>query len=193
MTRIRRLRPTPALVVAIIALFVALTSTGYAAFNLPRNSVSSIHVKDRSLLAKDFRRGQIPAGPQGPQGLQGPQGPAGQAGPAGPPGTANIRWAVFRPDGGVTAQSGGISLAAKPTSGQYLINFGSAVAGKLIVVSSAFDEDIAARGGVTAGPCGNPPEGLTCSVANTTSHVLVHTRSSAGALEDHSFYVAVFG
>ena len=39
-----------------IALAVALSGTGYAAVNaLPRNSVTSVQVKDRSLLAKDFK------------------------------------------------------------------------------------------------------------------------------------------
>jgi hypothetical protein len=76
--------------VAYVALFVALSGTGYAAAKLPRNSVTSATVKDRSLLARDFKRGQLPAGKAGPQGPAGPagtSGPAGPQGPAGPPGT----------------------------------------------------------------------------------------------------------
>jgi hypothetical protein len=37
-------------------------------------------VKDYALLAKDFKQGQLPAGPPGPTG---PTGPTGQAGPSG--------------------------------------------------------------------------------------------------------------
>ncbi|MGH3131916.1 MAG: hypothetical protein ACRDNX_13965, partial [Gaiellaceae bacterium] len=73
MTRIRRFRPSPAMVIACLALLLALGGTGYAATNLPRNSVTSITVKDFSLLAKDFRRGQIPRGVAGAPGPQGPQ------------------------------------------------------------------------------------------------------------------------
>jgi hypothetical protein len=47
---------------------------------LRANAVVSSKVRNGSLLAVDFRRGQLPAGPAGPQG---PVGPAGQAGPPG--------------------------------------------------------------------------------------------------------------
>ena len=53
-------------------------------------AVTSSKVKDRSLLAKDFKAGQLPAGPrglpgaQGEQGVQGIQGNQGERGPAGP-------------------------------------------------------------------------------------------------------------
>ena len=42
--RIRR--PSPAMCVALIALFVALGGTGYAAFSLPRDSVGTAQLKD---------------------------------------------------------------------------------------------------------------------------------------------------
>ena len=60
--RIRRsFRPSPAMIVACAALLVALGGTSYAAVQaLPRNSVTTVQVKDRSLLAKDFAKGQLP-------------------------------------------------------------------------------------------------------------------------------------
>ena len=51
--------PHPATVIALVALFVALAGTSYAALALPRGSVTSYHVRDRSLLASDFRQGQL--------------------------------------------------------------------------------------------------------------------------------------
>ena len=109
-------------------------------------------------------------------------------------GTANIRWAAVRADGGIAAQSGGITLAAKPGAGQYLLNIGASAAGKLVVTSSGYaGNHISNRGEASAGPCGNPPDGLTCGTSDNNNTVLVQTRSPAGALEDHSFYVAVFG
>jgi hypothetical protein len=80
--------------VAYVALFVALGGTSYAAAKLPANSVSSATVKDRSLLAKDFRAGQLPAGergPAGPAGAPGTSGAAGATGPAGPQGPAGAQ------------------------------------------------------------------------------------------------------
>jgi hypothetical protein len=107
MKRVRR--PSPAMTVALVALFVALGGTGYAAFKVPNNSVGSKQLKadavksskvmDGSLLAGDFKAGQLPAGQRGPQGEQGLKGdkgdpcgasdpsckgPAGDTGPQGP-------------------------------------------------------------------------------------------------------------
>ena len=77
---------------AFLALFIALSGTAYAA-TLPRNSVGTAQlknnavtakkVKDRSLLATDFKSGQLPAGPRGPQGAQGIPGAQGAPGAAG--------------------------------------------------------------------------------------------------------------
>ena len=70
-------------VTATVALIVALGGTSYAAIKLPKNSVTSATVKDRSLLKKDFKPGQLPAGKQGPPGPAGPAGGSGAAGGAG--------------------------------------------------------------------------------------------------------------
>lgn len=104
--RARRRRPSAGVVLAIVALFVALGGSSYAAVSLPKGSVGSPQIKqnavnskkvlDGSLLAKDFKPGQLPAGPQGapgpqgPKGDTGPQGPQGQQGPAGPQGAPGI-------------------------------------------------------------------------------------------------------
>ena len=199
MRLLSKFRPSPAMVIACVALLLVLGGTGYAASKaLPRNSVTSVQVKDHSLLARDFRAGQLPRGlrglqgPAGPQGAAGPQGPAG---PAGPSGSASIKWVLVRPDGGIAAQSGSITLAAHPSSGNYFLNFTSAVTGHLILSSGAYANDPGdQRGETTAGPCGGGSEGRTCPTGvDTTSHVWIQTRNNDGIPSDHSFYVAVFG
>ena len=92
-----RSRLTFANVMSVIALFIALGGTGYAAITLPNNSVGlkqikkngvgaaeirknavrSGEVKNRALRAVDFAVGQLPAGPQGLQGIQGVRGTFG--------------------------------------------------------------------------------------------------------------------
>ena len=105
-------RPSPAMVVACLALLAALGGTSVAAVNqLARNSVgtpqlrnnavtnpkirnnavNSAKVANRSLLRVDFAPGQLPAGPTGPQGPAGPAGAAGPAGPAGVIGAITVR------------------------------------------------------------------------------------------------------
>jgi hypothetical protein len=75
--------------VAYVALFFALSgAAAVAATALPRNSVGTLQVKDHSLLAKDFKSGQLPRGARGPAGATGAAGPAGPAGPAGAAGPA---------------------------------------------------------------------------------------------------------
>ena len=49
---------------------------------LKKNAVTSAKVKNGTLLAVDFKQGQLPAGPQGPQGAKGDQGPKGDSGVA---------------------------------------------------------------------------------------------------------------
>src|SRR3954453_20893132 len=93
-----RKRPSPSMVVALIALFVAMGGTGYAALtvtgknvknssltgaDIKNNSVGSTDIKDGNLLAKDFKAGQLPAG-QGGQVPAGPQGRKGDKGATGP-------------------------------------------------------------------------------------------------------------
>ena len=86
------------MVVASLALLIALGGTSYAAIQaLPRNSVTTVQVKDFSLLARDFRRGQIPAGPVGPAG---PAGPTGPQGPAGSSSSVALKWVLPEPDSG---------------------------------------------------------------------------------------------
>ena len=198
---LRRIRLSPATVIACVALAVSLGGTSYAAVTvLPRNSVTTVQVKDFSLLSRDFKRGQIPAGPVGPPGPQGPPGrtgPAGLPGPVGapgPPGAGTVKWALVRSDGGIAAQSGGIALAAKPGAGTYVLSFGSTVAGHAILSAGAYANDASdQRGATSAGPCGGGAEGRTCPVSDTTSSVYVQTRDNAGTPADHAFYIVVFG
>ena len=92
----RRSLPSPALVIACLALFVALGGTGYAATHLAATHPAAN-------LAASGRQATPHAAPRGPQGLRGPQGAtgapgakgdagaagaAGGAGPPGPPGPA---------------------------------------------------------------------------------------------------------
>jgi len=103
MRPIHRHLPSPAMLVATVALIVALGGVSYAAGVLPKNSVgpaqlqkravtgsklksnavTQAKVKNGSLVAADFKAGQLPAGRQGPAGPQGPKGDSGSPGISG--------------------------------------------------------------------------------------------------------------
>ena len=94
MARFRAQVQSPALWIALVALFVALGGTGYAALNiannsigtkqlkrgavknpdLAANSVTGRKVKRRSLDRTDFKANSLPRGPQGPVGRPGATG-----------------------------------------------------------------------------------------------------------------------
>ena len=87
---LRKRRPSASIVIASLALLAALSGTSVASIaNVPLfsvgtpqlkgNAVISSKVKNRSLLAVDFKKGQLPRGPRGPAGPSGPAGPAGVA------------------------------------------------------------------------------------------------------------------
>jgi hypothetical protein len=190
-------RPSPATVIASLALLVACGGTGAAAVQavLPANSVGTAQLKNNavtsqkvlngSLLKADFKPNQLPAG------ASGPTGPTGPAGPAGP----SVKWALVRQDGAILGQSGGLT-AVHAGSGHYIVDFGGPVTGKLILASMSLAGDNNFRGPVDASPCGGAPDSrpFACSTGNDTNHVEVFTSSPGSTSDqDHSFYVAVFG
>jgi hypothetical protein len=109
---------TYANVMATIAVFVALGGTSYAVAtgsigsreiknnairsgDIRNDQVRSADVRDESLLARDFKPGQLPAGPAG---AQGPPGPQGLKGDKGEPGATNV---VVRTGGTATPGANG--------------------------------------------------------------------------------------
>lgn len=88
-------RPSPAMIVAVIALVGSFTGGAFAAGligtadiengavtkkKVHKNAVTTKKVKNKTLLAKDFKPGQLEEGVQGIQGLQGEKGDKGEPG-----------------------------------------------------------------------------------------------------------------
>src|SRR5215204_3209046 len=135
MRRLLRYRPSPAMGVAVVALFIALSAG--AAANLPgiglvnsgdiknntirskdirNDTIASRDVRNRSLLASDFKAGQLPEGPRGATGATGPQGPEGAQGAAGPlldtlPSGRTLRGA-YRLSGRIPSTANGLATSA---------------------------------------------------------------------------------
>jgi hypothetical protein len=211
---LRGAKPSPALVVACIALLVSLTGTAVATVSqLPRasvgtpqlknNAVVSKKVKNGSLLRADFKAGQIPAGARGPQGPAGPAGPAGAAGAPGAPGAPGaqgpagpgVMWALITAAGTVLHQSGGISVQFSGT-GQYYLHFPSRVQGKAISLTVANFGATFPPGALSAISCGGAaagPDALTCvQGTNTANDMFVATLNETEVQEDKNFWVVVY-
>jgi hypothetical protein len=94
-------------VIGLLALFIALGGTTYAATALPANSVGTKQLKKGAVTKAKINKKTIkqlkgnigPAGPAGPTGPTGPQGPQGIQGPPGPVNTvatlADHRFAIM--------------------------------------------------------------------------------------------------
>ncbi len=147
--RIELNRPSHAVVVAYLALFIALGGSAYAVSKLPKNSVgpkqirknsvNSAKVKNHSLLAEDFRAGQLPAGKEGPRG------------PKGDPATS--LWAEVATDATLVRGSGVTGVKAI-SPGNYTVDFNRDISGcspqATLAVGQGFIE-AAPRSGDSAG------------------------------------------
>lgn len=133
MNRLIRHRPSPAMVVACLALAVALTGTSFAAVSaLAPNSVGTAQIRANAVTAAKLKNANVTGAkvarnaitgtkvlngsltaadfvaaslPKGPAGPAGPAGAAGPAGPAGTIGPITVRQAGVVVPGG-TAQNG---------------------------------------------------------------------------------------
>lgn len=214
--RFIRHRPSPATVIACLALLVALGGTGYAATQLPANSVGpqqlranaidSSKVQDRALLAKDFKKGQLPRGLRGLRGATGAAGPAGATGPAGAvgatgatgaagaagpkgdkgdPGTpATVLWARVNATGALlSANKNAVSAAKLGGTGAYEVIFNQDVSSCSFAVQPG-----------DAAP--NPGAGrIFLSAVNRTTNaagVFVYSENQAGTGSDSPFHLQVF-
>jgi hypothetical protein len=149
MSRFRIRRPSPALVVASLALLLSLGGSAYATVALAPGSVGTRQlknggvtseklaagavtagkVKPYSLLSQDFAPGQLPAGPQGapgpqgPAGATGPQGPVGKTGLQGPAGVSGYQVITSTSPTGATSEK---AVAANCPAGESVLGGGVA-------------------------------------------------------------------
>ena len=195
-------RPSPALVVACLALGVALGGTGYAAIVLPANSVGTAQlrngaviaskVKPHSLRASNFAPGQLPRGQQGAKGDKGADGAAGAQGPAGPkgdPGAAGAKgdpatklFAVVGSNGQAKAKSPGVDSQKSPgASGKYVVTFPQSV-GSCAPIISVADTNSSVP----------DPKTATAVVPATGANIVNISTFGDGSPRDMDFTIAVF-
>jgi hypothetical protein len=135
MKRVRLRRPSPALIVAIVAVAAASTGSAVAAGQITSKQIKNgtIELKDISKSTRAAFKGRSgPQGPMGPVGAKGdsgpsgPTGPRGTTGPAGPAGTARA-YAQVLADGSVNlARSKNVTAAnvSRLREGVYCIKLG---------------------------------------------------------------------
>jgi hypothetical protein len=201
-------RPSPALVIAVLALVVALGGTAYAVkqingSTIKKRSIPGDRIRNNALTGtqiNEARLGRVnearnatnskfalrsSAADSAANALN-----AGNASAlAGNPPSAfqgRIRWAVIATDGRVLDQSGGIAPALR-SGNTYVIDFGADLSRKALLVTPNGSNALAA----SAAPCGGSlPGAVTCSPpgVNDANHGQVTIGASGGP-----FYIAVLG
>jgi hypothetical protein len=191
MRAVIRFRPSPALVVALLALLVALGDTGWATLSqsLPRGSVGTAQIRNDAVGARDIRENavrsaEIKNGAVQVRDLSRQarrlRGPAGPAGPPGPVGVVTRHWAVINPSGSI-ARSSGVTTAGRTSLGSYEVIFNLNVANCLYLASIGEAGNISPTDGmVTVGRRSGNANGIR-----------VNTRNQNGQAADRGFHVIV--
>lgn len=182
-TRIRSLFRHNA--VAVLALFVALGGTSYAAIKLPANSVGSKQIKKQAVTYSKLSKSAKAAlkGEPGQPGAPGASGAKGEQGEKGDPGTpATKLWAV------VSNPAGAANAGLVRGSGVSAIVEGT-------YVEVRFDKDVSGCAWI---PGRSAPNGAVEAAGFVQAHggatpdsVRVATRTENGTITDGNFHLAV--
>jgi hypothetical protein len=204
--KISHRRPSPALILAIAALVLALTGSAVAAKRyLITNTkqISPVVLKQLAKMAAKESGGagangatgaagpagsqgeKGPTGDNGPQGDKGPNGDKGATGEPGPRGAAggnsDIEWAVVDPNG----------ILARPTAGATVQKLGTgtyAVVFKTDVTQCAYEATIGLSGTIAVE---NPGYATVVRWSEDSEGVFVQTYNERAELEDKGFHLIV--
>jgi hypothetical protein len=173
MHRIRRLLPSPAMVVAVTALFVALSGSAYAIVitgaSIRNNSVTGADIRNKSLHGRDVRPDSLGGIPI----LETRLGTVPRA-------DGIQRFAVVT-DAGAVARGRGVSSAARTAEGRFQVIFDRDVRTCAFFVSVG-----------DAGAAG-PPQGeaAATALASNVNGVAIRTEGSGGTPTDKPFHLIV--
>jgi hypothetical protein len=189
MQRIRRMagRITSAHVIAVIALFVALGGSVYAA-----NKISGKTVKKNSLPGNRIKKNSVTGNQVKESTLKGINATqlGGQTASAF---QGRVLWAIVNgPDGGLIASSGSGITSTQDAGAAYHVHFPVSVANKAIVASpaaSGFAGNGAGSMDLKVGPC---PTSVNCTLfSGATNQDVSIATFVAGAPANAGFFVAL--
>jgi hypothetical protein len=194
------IRISPASLLALVALFIALGGVSYAAATIDGKSIRNSSVpgkklKNKAITNKKVKPGTLAAdrltpaaraslkGAQGQQGQQGPAGPLGPQGPQGPQGPAGtaLAYAQVNDGGGsslVSARTTGFSDVTRVAAGTYCLALDAGLVGQAFAA-------------------GNPTRPTVASVeyGNTdtqTDQLIVEPRGANNLCADNMFEVHTY-
>jgi hypothetical protein len=178
---------TSAHVISLIALFVALGGSVYAASHISgktikKSSLPGNRIKKNTVTGKQVKEASLKSIDATQLGGKAASAYQGQ-----------IQWAIINAgDGAIVAQSGNLS-AARDAGGAYHVHFPVTVANKAILVTpaaSGFAGSGVGSSDAKAAPCPGPPNCTLIPGGATNQDVVVST-FVGGASADAGFFVAL--
>ena len=190
MRALRRMKVSPALVVASLALLVALGETGWATFQQLRpnsvgtqqiraGAVTAPKIKTSAVTSNKIRNRTIKRADLAPGTLR--PGPPGPAGPAGPAGTVTRLWGIVNASGSL-ARGVGVASVGRLGLGQYEVIFAGDVQ------NCVYHATVGDPTNLTGGTVGYAMTGRRPGNGNG---VRVNTRNAQGGAADRNFHVLV--
>lgn len=185
--------PSPAMLVALVALFAALGGTSYA-LTLSKNSVGTKQLRSGAVTTAKIKNKAVTGKKLNLHGVTAPNASKlGGVAASGYEGRA--MWALVGSSGTILAQSGGISLQDHPGLGQYYLAFPGPVEGEAVLATPSTLNG--SQGEVTQGsPCGGaspPADAVHCIYgSDTVDDAFVNVSdSSSESNKSAAFYIAV--
>ncbi len=214
-------RPSPALLIAILALIVAASGDAVAGGvsaaaklitgkQVKNETLTSADVRNGSLTLSDFKRSERSKllgaegaagdrGPQGPPGLPGVPGSAGQKGDTGAPGTARAYGLVS--ELGALSRSKGIETVQHPGDGVYCVRLDPAIDANAVSAAVTIDLSRVTFGAVVSIDSSGTAAGTGCvgvpnSIVVVTTQLLlpdplVVNAEVAEQYQDQGFFIVV--
>jgi len=143
--------------ISLLALFVALGGTSYAALSLPAGSVGTQQLRNGAVTSRKLAKGAVTAGSLDPKSIAG----------------HIADWAQIRADGHVTASSPRASVTSSdPTQGLYQLYWHRSIAQNCVAIANPVNVGPvnASATANTAGPFGR----------GRSAHILVSTFDAGG-------------
>ncbi len=179
MTRnLRRLVPSPAMVVALTALFLALGGSAYAAL-----VITGKNIRNNTITTKDIRNGTVRTKDVKPDSLGGVSIKESALGTVPSAGITfgSARFAVVAANG-ILARGRSTTSVARTSEGRYQVIFNGDVRG------CAY---FATVGDTSASPLATGAQVTTASLASNVNGVAVRTYGAGGAAGDRPFHLIV--
>lgn len=214
MRKFRPRRPSGAMLVATVALFVALGGSSYAvsqisgaqikngtikSIDIGNSQVKGIDVGSNTLTGSDINESRLGTVPSATNATHANTASSADTATQATNATnanlfgnalpsayqGRVRWALVSSAGAILEQSGGITITSQ-AGGFYFLDFGENLTNHGLMATLVDTPS----GEVTATRCGGANGFGACSGFTDANHVLVRTKDSAGAGLAKPFYLA---